>query len=144
METGTASRAAPGTPSEHWRSEHASVQVTAQLQGRESQQRGWQAGGVHGRRVGALVLVEVVLSAEPLAAELAAERPVTRVNARVTGELLVPGEPLVARVALEWTLACKREHRRYDTASDDQFAIGLRRKLGQHPTQCIRSNQYHT
>ena len=85
------------------------MQVTAQLQGRESQQRGWQAGGVHGRRVGALVLVEVVLSAEPLAAELAAERPVTRVNARVTGELLVPGEPLVARFTFERTLACKRE-----------------------------------
>ena len=55
------------------------------------------------------MLVEVVLAAEPLATELAAERPVARVNARVTCELLVPGESLVTRLTLERSLACRRK-----------------------------------
>ena len=84
------------------------MKVAAKLQGRQAQQRGGQAGtGQQRRRVRALVLVEVVLPAEPLAAELTAERPVARVDARVPGELLVASEPLVTRLALEGTLACR-------------------------------------
>ena len=54
----------------------------------------------------ALVLVQVVLPAESLAAELTAERTVTRVDTSVASELLVSGELLVTCLTLERPLTC--------------------------------------